>query len=117
MFFPESHVKIWLYTKSTDMRKSFNGLVSLVKNELKEKPLSGNLFVFINRKQTHLKILYFDRSGYCIWMKRLEEGRFQYPSGSGDKTALDLTRLTCIIEGIDLQSIHQRKRYSHNNDP
>jgi transposase len=113
VFFPESQVKIWLYTKSTDMRKSFNGLVSLVKNELKEKPLSGDLFVFINRKQTHLKILYFDRSGYCIWMKRLEEGRFQYPSGSSDKAALDLTRLKLIIEGIDLQSILQRKRYSH----
>ena len=67
MFFPESQVRIWLYTQPTDMRKSYNGLNALVKNQLKDDPLSGELFVFVNRRQNQMKILYFDRSGYCIW--------------------------------------------------
>ena len=72
MFFPESGVRVWLCTQPTDMRKSYDGLSALVKNQLKENPLSGQLFVFINRKGNQVKILYFDRSGYCIWSKRLE---------------------------------------------
>ncbi len=76
MFFPESKVKIWLCSKPTDMRKSFDGLAALTKNHMAEDPLSGHLFVFINRRKTHVKILYFDRNGYCLWMKRLEQARF-----------------------------------------
>lgn len=99
------------------MRKSFNGLIALAKNKIKESPLSGDFFVFINRRQTYVKILYFDRSGYCIWMKRLEEGRFQYPAEDKTKISLSLTKLKLILEGIDLKSIRQRKRYTHNKAP
>jgi transposase len=60
------------------MRKSFTGRYALAKNQVGEDPLSGHLFVFINRRQTQINILYFDRSGFCIWAKRLEEGRFNY---------------------------------------
>ena len=109
-------VKIWLYTEATDMRKSFGGLMALAKNKMQEDPISGDLFIFINRRQTHIKILYFDRSGYCIWMKRLEEGSFQYPIFEGDKVPLSWTQLTLILEGIDLKKIHQRKRYKHENN-
>ena len=117
MSFPGSHVKIWLYSEPTDMRKSFTGLSALVRTKIKENPLSGDLYVFINRRQTHIKILYFDRSGYSIWMKRLEEGRFEYPPGDKTKTSLDLIKLKLILEGIDLKSIRQRKRYNHFKSP
>jgi len=113
MFFPESQVKIWLYAKPTDMRKSFDGLSALAKNMIKEDPLSGHLFVFINRRQTQIKILYFDRGGYCLWAKRLEQGRFQYNKNKGEKQTLTLTELTFIIEGIDLKNTLQKKRYIH----
>jgi transposase len=113
MFFPESQVKIWLYAKATDMRKSFDGLSALAKNHIKENPLSGHLFVFINRRQTQIKILYFDRSGYCLWAKRLEEGRFQYNKNIGEKQKLTLTELKLMIEGIELKNTRQRKRYKH----
>jgi transposase len=113
MFFPESNTKIWLYTGTTDMRKSFNGLSALAKHQLKGNPLSGDFFVFTNRRRTLMKILYFDRSGYCIWMKKLEAGAFQIPTHSEDKIALDRTQLTLILEGIDLRSIRKRKRYCH----
>ena len=92
------------------MRKSYDGLSVLVKQKLKEDPLSGHLFVFINRKQTQMKILYFDRSGYCIWSKRLEQGQFHYRKGGEEKQSLDWARLKMIIEGVDTTAIHQYKR-------
>lgn len=106
-------VKIWLYGQPTDMRKSFTGLVALVKNAMGENPLQGNVFVFINRRKTQLKMLYFDRSGFCIWMKRLEEGSFQYPAMTSDKVELDRVTLNLILEGIDLKHVKKRKRYQH----
>lgn len=113
MFFPESQVTIWLYAKVTDMRKSFDGLSALVKNHLLENPLGGHLFVFINRRQTQVKILYFDRSGYCLWSKRLEEGRFNYNKAQGEKQRLNWTQLKLMLEGIELKNIRQTKRYHH----
>ena len=111
MLLPETNLRIWLHTEPTDMRKSYDGLSVLVKQNLKEDPLSGHLFVFINRKQTQMKILYFDRSGYCIWSKRLEQGQFHYRKESGgSKQPLDWARLKMIIEGVDTTAIHQYKR-------
>ena len=113
MFFPESQMRIWLYNKPTDMRKSYDGLSALVKSKLEEDPLSGHLFVFINRKRTQCKVLYFDRSGYCIWSKRLEQGQFHTHAGDVVKKVLEWTDLKLIIEGIDTRSIQQYKRYQH----
>ena len=113
MFFPESNLRIWLYSQPTDMRKSYTGLSSLVKNQLQENPLSGQLFVFINRRRTQLKILYFDRSGYCIWMKKLEQGLFRYTLTSTDKQRLNWTELKLLLEGIELKNTRQFKRYQH----
>lgn len=97
------------------MRKSFNGLSALVRNKLIENPLSGQLFVFSNRRRTHIKLLYFDGSGYCIWMKRLEQGLFHFNDKEGDKLAVSWTQLQMIISGIDTQKITQYKRYNHAN--
>ena len=112
MFFPESTTRVWLYPVATDMRKSFNGLAALVRNKLRENALSGDLFVFVNRRLTLMKILYFDRNGYCIWYKKLEQGSFQLPVNREEKMQLSYTQLKLILEGIDLRSIHQRKRYT-----
>ena len=111
MWLPDSQVRIWLYTQPTDMRKSFSGLSGLVRNILEENPLSGALFVFVNRRQTHIKILYFDGSGYCIWMKRLEQGCFQMPVIDEQSLELDSTTLKLILDGIDLNSVKKRKRF------
>jgi transposase len=113
MLFPEDQVRLWLYTQPTDMRKSYDGLSTLVKSKLLDDPLSGQLFVFINRKRTQMKILYFDRSGYCIWSKRLEQGRFHWTSNTAEKQRLSWTELKLIVEGIDTRSIKQFKRYRH----
>lgn len=115
MLFPESRVRIWLYNRPCDMRKSYDGLSALVKGQLGEDPLSGELFVFINRKCTQMKILYFDRSGYCIWSKRLEQGRFHAHGGGEEKKPLDWTALKLILEGIDVRTVRRFKRYHHPN--
>lgn len=113
MFLPESGVRVWLHARPTDMRKSFDGLAAQAKRQLGEAPASGQLFVFINRRQTQMKILYFDRSGYCLWSKRLEQGRFHYPRADSDKVALDLTQLKLLIEGIELDRARRSKRYGY----
>ena len=113
MFFPEVHVRVWLYTRPTDMRKSYDGLSALVKQVLHEDPASGHLFVFINRKRTQMKVLYFDRSGYCVWGKRLECGRFQDCAQGVDKMPLDWTRLKLLLEGIDVRERRRYTRYQH----
>lgn len=113
MFFAQAGAKIWLYTEPTDMRKSFNGLSALVRNKLTENPLTGQLFVFFNRRRTHIKVLHFDGSGYCIWMKRLEQGQFHFNDKKGAKLAISWTELQMIISGIDTQKITQYKRYNH----
>jgi len=111
MLFPEAQVRIWLYTQPTDMRKSYDGLSALVKGPLADDPQSGQLFVFINRKRTQMKVLYFDRSGYCIWSKRLEQGRFHFRQVLNGKLALTWMDLKLIVEGIDTTSIQRFKRY------
>ncbi len=113
MFFPESQVRIWLYARPTDMRKSFDGLSALVKNKLIEDPLSGQIFIFINRRRSHLKALYFDRTGYCIWSKRLERGQFRYDVKHGEKQLLDCTQLKLLLEGIEIKNIRQHRRFQY----
>ena len=111
MLLPESGVRVWLYTPPTDMRKSFDGLSALVRHKLAEDPAGGQLFVFINRRRTQLKVLYFEPGGYCLWSKRLEAGCFHFNAQGTTKQALSWTDLKLIIEGIDLSSVRRFKRY------
>ena len=76
MFFPEGQVRVHVYGRPVDMRKSYDGLYALTRQEMGQDPLSGRLFVFINRRATQMKVLYWDRTGFCLWAKRLERGRF-----------------------------------------
>lgn len=111
MFLPEDRLRIWLCTQPTDMRKSYDGLAALARNQLGEDPLSGALFVFVNRRRTQLKCLYFDRTGYCIWSKRLEAGQFQVDWGSAGKQAIDLMTLRLVLEGLSRERFKQQRRY------
>ena len=114
MFLSEPNLQIWLHTQATDMRKSFDGLCALVSTKLAEVPTSGALFVFINRRKTHIKILYFDGSGYCLWCKRLEQGQFNYDSTHTAKQALNWTQLKHLLDGLEVRTFRQYKRYSHS---
>ncbi len=84
------------------MRKSFNGLSAAVKHRLGENPLSGHLYVFINRRRTQMKILYFDRTDYAVWNKRLESEQFRWPVFDEQTVSLTVQQLNWLLDGIDL---------------
>ena len=113
MFAPGSQARIWLCTQPTDMRKSFNGLSALIKNQMQHNPLSGEYFVFVNRRKTQMKVLYFESTGYCIWNKRLEQGQFQVRPNARGQKPLSWADLQLLIEGIEVQKYKQFKRYRH----
>ena len=111
MWTSSSGLRVWLYAKPADMRKSYNGLSALVKHTLGDNPLSGNLFVFVNSRRTQMKILYFDRTGYAIWSKRLEQGQFVIHDKGGVKQLLSFAELQCLLEGIEIRNARHYKRF------
>jgi transposase len=112
-------VRVFLCTKPTDMRKSFDGLFGMVREFLGQDPLSGHLFLFLNRRRDRAKILLWERDGLVIWYKRLEVGSFQSldptantPTSGAAGLELSVTDLAMILGGIDLTTARRRKRYS-----
>lgn len=108
-----SSVRIFVYTQPADMRCGFNKLSMFASNIMGHDPLSGHLFVYFNKRGDKCKILFWDRTGFCIWYKRLEEGSFQRIGNPSETTSLeiDITKLSLILEGIDISNAKQRKRY------
>jgi transposase len=109
MFFPEGHVRMFLYGQPVNMRLSFDGLYALAKHVMHQDPLSGNVFAFINRRATQIRVLYFDRSGLCVWAKRLEQGRLVSNWANVTSCEMDWTGLKLLLEGIEPKQL--RKRY------
>lgn len=110
--FPHA-LTIYLHRSPVDMRKSFDGLFGIVKNEHSMDVRQGGLFMFINRCRNRVKLMYWDRDGIAIWQKRLERGRLQHPQPSGDAKHLviDAEDLHLLLAGIELSSVKRRKRY------
>ncbi len=104
-------VRIFLYRHAVDMRKGADGLSGLVIGEMNADPLSGALFVFCNRRRTMLKLLYWDRDGYAVWMKRLERGRFRLPAEAQASGEIDRATLAMMLEGVI--ALRRLKRYRH----
>lgn len=96
-----SHVRVWLATGHTDMRKGFPGLSLLVQEQLKRDPHSGHLFVFRGRRGDLIKVLWWDGQGACLFSKRLERGRFIWPSPADGVVAITPAQLGYLLEGID----------------
>lgn len=113
MFAPGPQARIWLCTKPADMRKSFDGLSALVKHQLEQDPLSGHYFVFVNRRKTMMKVLYFEPSGYCLWSKRLEQGQFQVRANADGRRGLSWSDLQLLLDGIEVKKARYFKRYRH----
>jgi len=98
---PSAARRILAYRESVDMRKSFDGLVAITKGVLHEDPLSGSLFVFFNRRRNYMKLLFWDRTGFCLFAKRLEQGRFVLP-GTQRTCELSEQAFSLILDGIVL---------------
>ncbi len=108
MFFPEGQVRVFVYGEPVSMRLSFDGLYALTRHAMGEDPLSGNLFTFINRRATQLKVLYFDRTGLCVWSKRLERGRLLSNWREMSTRETDWTGLKLLLEGIEPRRVRLR---------
>jgi len=96
-----SRVRVWLATGRTDMRKGFDGLAVLVQETLKRDPHGGHLFVFRGRRGDLVKVLWHDGQGLCLFAKRLEKGRFVWPSPADGALAITPAQLGYLLEGID----------------
>ena len=105
MFTPAAGIRVYLALGKTDMRKSINGLSLLVEGNLSLDPFSGHLFVFTNRRRHILKILYWDRNGFCLWQKRLEKHRFRWPQPSEGIAQIEGRELLWLLEGLDIGQI------------
>lgn len=103
-----SQVGVYIATQAIDMRRSFDGLANIVSGQLGKDALSGSLFVFCNKRGDRVKILYWDRNGFAIWYKRLEQGVFRLPRVSGKGFQVSIAELNLILEGIDL---NHKKRF------
>jgi len=106
-----SAVRIWLATRPTDLRKSFDSLAELVRQHLAADPLSGQLFVFRNKRADRVKLLYWDEDGFVIVYKRLELGTFRFPEATAAGVAIRAADLQMLLDGIELDSVKRRRRY------
>lgn len=104
-------VRIFVCTSPTDMRKSFDGLAALVEQVLEQDPLSGHLFCFFNRSRDRCKILWYDHSGFALYCKRLERGRFRLPEvlPGAQQVSMRAAELALILEGLDLRGAKRRR--------
>jgi len=108
MFFAEAQIRVHFYGAPADMRKSYDGLQALARHAMGRDPLDGALYVFVNRRGSQLKCLYFDRSGFCIWSKRLEGGRFISDWSKVRTREMDWTGLKLLLEGLEGKRIRKR---------
>ena len=114
MFTLSSGCKFHLYSEPTDMRKSFDGLSGIIQNVLNNNPCNGEVFIFVNKKRNKIKLLHWQGISFILYYKRLEEGTFelpQYDIASGS-ISLNYSQLVMMIDGLSIQNIKKRKRYT-----
>jgi len=113
MFTLSSSNKFHLYSGTTDMRKSFDGLSGLVQNNLGSNPCNGDVFMFINKTRNKIKLLHWQGSGFTLYYKRLEIGTFELPKYDSKvgSIELDYARMVMLIDGLSIKNIQQRKQY------
>jgi transposase len=105
-------IRIFVATAPTNMHLSFDRLAALARDVIQQDPLSGHLFVFQNRLGDRVKILYWDRSGFCLWYKRLEQGVFHFPHAATTHLEVDAADLTLLLDGIELAQATRRARFT-----
>jgi transposase len=94
-----------------DMRNGFDGLAGIVRNHLKKDPISGDVFIFLNKTRTHIKILYWDGDGFALFYKRLERGRYSLAVHHEPSKQIKREELMMLLEGLSFAEMKQKKRY------
>lgn len=105
--------RYYLHRHCTDMRNGFDGLSGIVRNKFLQNPLSGDIFIFINHRRTHIKLLQWQGDGFAVFYKRLEKGTYEIPASNEKISHLEITsqQLLLMLEGIALLSVKKRVRY------
>ncbi|MEQ9365470.1 MAG: IS66 family insertion sequence element accessory protein TnpB [Leptospirales bacterium] len=109
---PASDVRVFVRVGATDMRKAINGLASMAQDRLKLDPFSGCLFAFCNRRRDLVKLLYWDRNGFCLWQKRLERDRFPWPENESEALEITPQQMGWLLNGIDFRRAHKTRTYA-----
>jgi len=114
MLRPMASSRVYLALGYTDMRKSINGLSVIVESCFSLDPFSGQVFVFCNRRRNIVKVLYWDRNGFCLWQKRLEKHRFKWPAEGEELLEIDRRELNWLMDGLDINRLKGHERLSYN---
>lgn len=117
MFSLTNSLSYYLYLEPTDIRKSFDGLCGLVQTRLHRDPVSGEVFIFINKRRDRIKLLHWEPGGFVLYYKRLESGTFEQPTITPGEVSWQVSwsGLMMMIEGISIKDIRLRKRYKETN--
>lgn len=107
--------RFYLYRSYADLRKGFDSLSGIIRDELAKDPLSGDIYIFFNRRRNQVKLLHWEGDGFSIYYKRLERGTYELPEMKLEAKQIELTNqsLMLILQGISLRSIKRRIRYAH----
>jgi transposase len=111
MLSSSSRQRYFLYRGATDMRKGFNGLSGLVRLHISHKLTSGDVFIFLNKRRDRIKLLVWDRNGFVVWYKVLEQGTFEMPAAEKEALEMSWTDIQLLLEGIEIKSVKRRNRY------
>jgi transposase len=106
-----SNLRYFVCTNTIDIRNGFDGLAGIVRNTLEKDPISGDIFVFINKTRTHIKLLYWDGDGFALYYKRLEKGRYSLPTHHALSKELHRNELLMLLEGLSFSEMKQKTRY------
>jgi len=111
MFINFENISIFVKPGVTDMRKQINGLSILVEEEMEQSSMSGSLFLFCNRDRRLIKCIYWDKNGFCMWLKRLEKARYPWPKTEQSAREININQLKMLLSGIDFWNAHKTLSY------
>ena len=111
MFGISANLRYYLCCDAIDMRNGFDGLAGIVRNHLKKDPVSGDVFIFLNKTRTHIKLLYWDGDGFAFFYKRLEEGRYAFTPHNEPSKLMKREELLMLLEGLSFQGMSRKKRF------
>jgi len=109
-----ANLRYFLCCGTVDMRNGFDGLAGIVRNHLKKDPISGDVFVFLNKTRTRIKLLYWDGDGFALFYKRLERGRYAFTPHNEASKQIRREELSMLLEGLSFQKMSREKRYKFN---
>ena len=112
MFLDGSSVRVFVRPGATDLRKQINGLAAMAQGEMSQDLFSGSLFVFCNKTRKILKVLYWDRTGFALWQKKLERHRYPWPKTEEAAKEIAVDQFRMVLDGIDFWNAHQKLFYS-----